>query len=137
MRTLLLISSVAILLIALWLFVVTVVRLRSAIGKTEKLQWVEDELERALRQLQSGDEEKILVALQMLTALNEPTARLRALPYIAELIQNPSRRVARQAVVTKERIMASLGSPSRSERSARSGRFPLSEKGGAERRQSL
>jgi biopolymer transport protein ExbB/TolQ len=137
MRTLLLISSVAVLLIALWLFVVTVVRLRSAIGKTEKLQWVEGELDRALRQLQSGDEEEILVALQMLTALNEPTARLRALPYIGELRQNTSPRVARQAAVTEERIMASLRLPSRTERSPGSGRYPLSQTGGAERTQSL
>jgi len=111
-RTLLLILSVLALLVAALLIVMTAVRLRSAMIKHEKLQWVEDELERAIAQLQSGDEEKILVALQMLAALNDVEARLRALPYISALRGSSIVRVARQAGVTEQRVIAGLRIPS-------------------------
>jgi biopolymer transport protein ExbB/TolQ len=72
--------------------------------KREDVKWLLQQLERALADIQTNDVDKVLSGLQTLTYLNDPAARLKALPRLAELAQHPNHLIARQAKVTMEKL---------------------------------
>ena len=77
---------------------------REAKRKRDDVKWFIDLLGQALEDINTEDVDKILAGLQILTYINDPTARLKALPRLAELAQHPNPLVARQARVTMEKL---------------------------------
>jgi hypothetical protein len=89
------------LLLALSIYLsVSILRLRTAAkAKYEEVHWIKLQLERALRQLESADEDQILVGLQTLSVLNDPSIRIRAQHRLEELSKSPNPVVAKQSQV--------------------------------------
>jgi hypothetical protein len=77
---------------------------READKRRGDVKWLLEQLERALVDIESDDEDKILRGLQMLTYVNDSTARQKAFPRIAKLAQDPNPLIARQACVTMEKL---------------------------------
>lgn len=72
--------------------------------KQEALNWVYEQLDRALRMIESKDPDEICVGLQVLSSLNDPVVRTKALGRLAELTHHENRYVAEQANVTLARV---------------------------------
>jgi len=52
----------------------------------ENIHCIYKELERAVRLLDSPDDSQIIVGLQILSTINDPEIRLKALPRVADLV---------------------------------------------------
>lgn len=84
---------------------VSILRLRRAAkSKYEEVHWIKLQLERALRQLESAEEDQILVGLQTLSVLNDPLIRIRAQHRLAELSKSPNPVVARQSLALIDKL---------------------------------
>lgn len=77
---------------------------REAKKKREDVKWLLEQLERALDDIKSEDEDRILGGLQTLTYLNDAATRLKSLPRLAELAQSNNQLIARQAEVTMQKL---------------------------------
>ena len=94
--------------VAVILLLVMLRKRRDAIRGRKNVMWLQGQMERALRQIVSSDEDEILAGCQTLAILNDRRARLNALLRITELTKHPNPRIAKQAAATYERIVASL-----------------------------
>jgi hypothetical protein len=65
--------------------------------KRQQAAWVQSQLDRALALVESGNDDEILLGLQILSALDFSRTRLKALPRLFDLIQSGTPRVSRQA----------------------------------------
>ena len=88
---------------------------RQARSKNQDIQWALVQLNRALNQVESHDEDEILLGLQTISALHHPI-RLRSLPRLAELSHSQNFRVARQARDTIDKIGQRTESKGRTEK---------------------
>lgn len=106
---LMVIFIVIFIVIGILLAIGTIKRRRQAISNHENVAWLEDQLQRALRQIYSTNEDDILAGFQTLSMLNDPKSRLKALDRVSELMNDDSNpRIARQAEITYRRIVSSL-----------------------------
>ena len=76
---------------------------RKAAEAHEQVEAVLKQLERALQQIHSHDEDEILAGLQTMSVLNDPI-RLEGLSRLVELAHNANPLIARQATATVEKI---------------------------------
>jgi hypothetical protein len=72
-------------------------------AKQEALNWIYEQLDRALDLIDSKDPDEICVGLQMISTLNDPVVRLKALNRLVELSRHENRCVAEQAGVALEK----------------------------------
>lgn len=89
-----------------WLARATFRERRQAQANYEKIQWILKQLERALEQIESDDEDEILAGLQVIVALPEPEIRLRALSRLNELAQSSNPRVSHCATVAINKLIS-------------------------------
>lgn len=80
---------------------------RQARENFEKIEWALEQLERALGQIQSEDEDEILAGLQVLATLNDPGVRFKALPRLSELAQSDNPHISRYARVAIAKLIHS------------------------------
>ena len=97
MQSLLYITCVLLAAVAVYLAAL-ILRLRRDVGeKHAQLEWIQETLERSLKQLESSDESAILTAIQTLSVVNEPLVRRRALVRLTQLTDSNNRAIASQA----------------------------------------
>lgn len=83
-------------------------RRRKALASSRNVRFLEQQLDRALEQIESSDEDQILAGFQLLTALNDNRSRLRALGRVRTLMDNENGVIARQAATTYASIVSGL-----------------------------
>lgn len=76
--------------------------------RARELEWIEEELGRALEQLGSRDAADVLAGLHKLTAIKDDGAAVLALPKLLELRGSPDSQVAKQASIAARRVGARL-----------------------------
>ena|ERR1700676_137044 len=94
--------------IGIALVVVLIGQWRAVRKVSREMEYLEEQLARALRQIESRDEVEILTGFQTLTKLNDRRTRLRALERIRKLKQHENAFVARQAGKTYDTIVSDL-----------------------------
>jgi hypothetical protein len=70
---------------------------KRALAEQEKIHWVLDQANRALDMIKDEDPSNILVGLQMLSAYDIPSIRVKAIPRLIELTQYTNKQVAQLA----------------------------------------
>ena len=106
MRWLIIVTTVLLICLGVYIVFVTY-RVRQAVRKKqEALNWVYEQLDRALKMIESKNPDEICVGLQMISTLNDPVVRLKAMSRLAELRNHENRAVAEQAGVTLEKLSA-------------------------------
>lgn len=101
---LLYLGGTIILLIGIYYLLNTFRAYREAMAKQKKLQWAVEQMERAIDQINSHDQDIIIAGLQTLSMLNVPDLRLRALPRLKELTQNSNELIARHAQANMSKV---------------------------------
>jgi hypothetical protein len=86
----------------------TYVARKAASEKHREIGWVLGQLDRALAQLESPDEETVVAGLQAITVLNDDAIRNRALRPVTHLTQSPNPRIASEAQFTLKRLSAAV-----------------------------
>jgi hypothetical protein len=97
MESLLYITCVLLAVVAVCLAVLILRLRRDVREKHAQLEWIQEALERCLKQLESSDESEILAAIQTLSVLNEPLVRRRAFIRLTQLTDSNNRAIASQA----------------------------------------
>jgi len=80
---------------------------RSAKQDREKIEWVYNQIKRALAQIESEDENEILAGLQTIAMLSEPTIRFKALSRLTELAQSDNPLIKNYAKVAIQKLINS------------------------------
>jgi cob(I)alamin adenosyltransferase len=75
--------------------------------KNHEIGWVLEQLDRAVGQLESANEEVVVAGLQAIAVLNDDETRRRALRKVSDLTQSPNPRIARAALFTLNRLSVS------------------------------
>src|SRR6185369_16316890 len=101
---LLYLGGTIILLIGIYYLLNTFRAYREAMSKQKKLQWAVEQMERAIDQINSHDQDVIIAGLQTLSMLNVPDLRLRALPKLKELTQDSNELIARHAQANMSKV---------------------------------
>lgn len=101
-------ANVLLAVLAFCFLVLVLGRWRKTREEVERIRWLEGELERALQQIESTEEDEILAGCQTLAMINDPRVRARALDRIRELMNNANHRIAKQASFTYEKILTSF-----------------------------
>lgn len=101
---LLYLGGTIILLMGIYYLLNTFHAYREAMAKQKKLQWAVEQMERAIDQINSHDQDVIIAGLQTLSMLNVPDLRLRALPRLKELTQNSNELIARHAQANMSKV---------------------------------
>jgi len=65
--------------------------------RKEELLWINEQLERAIAQIQSGEEEEVLTGLQTIGALRDRRAYVHVLPVVSGMVQNARTKRVREA----------------------------------------
>lgn len=100
----------AIVLLGVFIAYKTYAARKAASEKHHEIGWVLGQLDRAIEQLESPDEETVVAGLQAITVLNDDEIRHRALRRVTHLTQSPIPRIAREAQFTLNRLSAVLTS---------------------------
>ncbi|MDT7777866.1 MAG: hypothetical protein QOC99_378 [Acidobacteriota bacterium] len=77
---------------------------RETQSKREDIKWIIQQLQNALTQINSNNEDEILTGLQVLSVMNEPDIRLTALPRLFALTKSSNKTISYQAEVTIDKI---------------------------------
>ena len=80
---------------------------KQAHAERAKIEWAGAQLEHALVQIRSKDDDTVLVGLQTIDALNKLGLPLEALPALADLLEDRSPIVKQYAHVTIKRLSTS------------------------------
>jgi hypothetical protein len=78
--------------------------------KRDEITSIHRELKRAVELLDSPNENEVIVGLQILSTLNDPESRLKALPRVTELTHSGNPHVVEQARLTIEKLSLSTRS---------------------------
>ena len=78
--------------------------------KQQEITSIHQELKRAVQLLDSPNENQIIVGLQILSTMNDPDIRLKALPKVTELTHSDNPHVVEQARLTIEKLSLSTRS---------------------------
>lgn len=100
--------DVALVGLGIGLLGVLIRRRRGALKSSRDIQYLEQQLDRALEQINSSDEDDILAGCQTLTIFNDTRSRIKALKRVRALMGNQNALVARQAGMTYSIIMEGL-----------------------------
>jgi hypothetical protein len=76
-------------------------------AERQKIEWAEAQLLRALLQIQSDDEDTVLVGLQTIYALSQMGLPLEALALLADLLENRNPIIKQYAHVTIKSLSSS------------------------------
>lgn len=77
---------------------------KEAIANQRKIQWAVVQMERAIDQINTTNDDVIIAGLQTLSMLNVPNLRLRALPRLKELTHNSNENIARHAEANLKKL---------------------------------
>lgn len=101
---LLYIGGTIILFIGIYYVLNTFSAYKEAMSNQRKVQWAVEQMERAIDQINSNNDDVIIAGLQTLSMLNLPNLRLRALPRIKELTHNSNEIIARHAEANLNKV---------------------------------
>jgi hypothetical protein len=90
-----------------WFMMAAFSTYRKALENHEKIEWVLEQLRRALKQIESDDEDEILAGLQVLTALKHTGIRFKALPRLSELAQSRNPNISQYATIAINKFISS------------------------------
>jgi biopolymer transport protein ExbB/TolQ len=80
---------------------------REAYTNYEKIKWVLEQLERALKQIESDDEDEVIAGLQVIAMLKDPVIRVRALSRLNELTRSDNQNIRHYAGVAYTKLISS------------------------------
>lgn len=80
---------------------------REARTNYEKIQWVLAQLERALKQIESDDEDEVIAGLQVIAMLKDPVIRFKALSRLDELKRSDNQNISHYAKVAIKKLTSS------------------------------
>jgi len=113
MEPVLSVARVVFIVLVIILVVATFLLWRRALSEYREYElWKRRQLEMALEQMKSSDENEILRGLHTVAALADPTTSAQALPKVVELKQSSSRFVAKPAEVAYEQMLEVLNASS-------------------------
>lgn len=101
---LLYLGGTVILLIGIYYVLNTYRAYREAIANQRKIQWAVVQMERAIDQINTSNDDVIMAGLQTLSILNVPNLRLRALPRLKELTNNSNENIAKHAEANLKKL---------------------------------
>jgi hypothetical protein len=105
---LLLVATLVFLLLTSFLLIALVRRWVGAAKYGSSIKWIEEQLDRAVGQVNSDDEDEILAGLQTLAMIVDPKIRIRCLDRIRALSVSENPIVAKHASATLDRIVDDL-----------------------------
>ena len=77
---------------------------RAAQADREKIEWALNELNRAVSQINSDDENEVMAGLQTLSSFKEPGIQIRAFPRLTELTHSNEPQLAAQSKAAIARL---------------------------------
>jgi hypothetical protein len=87
------ITTFALLLLGVFVFIMAIIARRRAVAEHEKIRRVFKEALRAVNLIESNDPREILIGLQILSAYDIPTVRLKAFPRLMLLASHGNKQV--------------------------------------------
>lgn len=108
MREVIYIVTALIFFLGIFLIYMIVREKRKVREKQQELDSIYHELLRAVDLLYSLKENEVIVGLQILSTMNAPEIRLKALPKVTELTRDENPRIAEQAQLTIEKLSLSM-----------------------------
>ena len=76
----------------------------------EKIEWALNELNRALSQIHSDDDNEVMAGLQTLSSFKDPAIQIKAFPRLTELTHSNEPHLAAQSKATIDRLSVSSDS---------------------------
>jgi hypothetical protein len=116
LELLLYVGTVLLVVVALLLIKATYRFYKETKAERQKIEWAEAQLLRALLQIQSDDEDTVLVGLQTIYALSQMGLPLEALALLADLLENRNPIIKQYAHVTIKSLSSSTAEFSSSDR---------------------
>lgn len=74
----------------------------------KKVQWAVGQLERAIDQINSNDDDVILAGLQTLSMLNMPEVRIKALGRLTELLRSSNPMIVKHAEANIRKVTSAM-----------------------------
>lgn len=81
---------------------------RETNAQQKKIRWATEQMERAIRQIYSEDEDVILAGLQTLSMLNMPEVRIKALSRLTDLTRNSNEMIVKHAEANISKVTSTL-----------------------------
>jgi hypothetical protein len=97
MRLLFTITSIALVVSSVWIFIAALRVRQDAMQRNRRIDWAEAQARRATLLVQSSSKDDVVAGLQILRALNVPSAVAIVLKDLKRLVKSSDERVAEQA----------------------------------------
>lgn len=81
---------------------------RETKAQHEKIRWAMEQMERAIKQIHSEEDDVILAGLQTLSILNMPEVRVKALGRLTELTRSPNEMIVKHAEANICKVTSAL-----------------------------
>jgi hypothetical protein len=107
LESLLYVSSIALTSIFTLIAIASLRAYRRARTNCEAIIWISSQLERAIEQIESENEDDILAGLQTLVTLKSSEIQLKALPRLNELAQSNNPVIASHAKIALKKLLPS------------------------------